>query len=84
MSANGEDQSINHKFNSTSNSNSRHTRHKRYVAHINPIYRNFDFLKKDGEYFDKKCIIQWAKFKQSFSIIFDATLKFGTHNVIQN
>ena len=51
MSANGEDQSINHKFNSTSSSNSsRHTRHKRYVAHINPIYRNFDFLKKDGKY----------------------------------
>ena len=59
MSANGEDQSINHKFNSTSSSNSsRHTRHKRYVAHINPIYRNFDFLKKDGEYFDRKIVLK--------------------------
>ena len=58
MSANGEDQSFNQNLNSTSSSSSnRHTRHKRYVAHINPIYRNFDFLKKDGEYFGRKCTV---------------------------
>ena len=45
MSANGLEDGGHSNNSSTSNL----IRNKRYVAHVNPIYRNIDFLKRDGK-----------------------------------
>ena len=36
---------------SATRSNQTLIRSKRYATHLNPIYRHFDFLKRDGNYF---------------------------------
>ena len=47
MSANGLEENGGHT--NATNSTSNLIRNKRYVAHVNPIYRNIDFLKRDGK-----------------------------------
>ena len=49
MSANGLEENGGHT--NTTNSSSNLIRNKRYVAHVNPMYRNIDFLKRDGKTF---------------------------------
>ena len=47
MSANGLEDQSNPNF--INNGTSPLIRNKRYVAHINPLYRKFDFMKRDGK-----------------------------------
>ena len=49
MSANGLEENGGRTNNIHPNSTSNLIRNKRYVAHVNPIYRNIDFLKRDGK-----------------------------------
>ena len=50
MSANGLEENGDRRTNNIHpNSTSNLIRNKRYVAHVNPIYRNIDFLKRDGK-----------------------------------
>ena len=49
MSANGLEENRGHTNTTNPNSTSNLIRNKRYVAHVNPMYRNIDFLKRDGK-----------------------------------